>query len=117
MTGAAASGGASGGSGGGRAGGRAGLPPIVVNLNSSSSELKLLRVLQTLVNLSGKDAGGMRRENGGGREAFCLDCLLIRLSLCVIVHRFSFMYSQVSTYFPISFICRFPDDHFSNCVL
>lgn len=30
---------------------------MVVNLNSSSSELKLLRVLQTLVNLSGKDTG------------------------------------------------------------
>lgn len=38
---------------------RAGLPPIVVNLNSSTSELKLLRVLQTLVTLSGKDAGKM----------------------------------------------------------
>lgn len=49
--------GSSGGGGGGRAAGRAGLPPIVVNLNSSSSELKLLRVLQTLVNLSGKDTG------------------------------------------------------------
>lgn len=48
---------ASGSSSGGRAIGRSGLPPIVVNLNSSSSELKLLRVLQTLVNLSGKDAG------------------------------------------------------------
>lgn len=48
--------------GSGRTAGRSGsgLPPIVVNLNSSSSELKLLRVLQTLVNLSGKDAGGMR---------------------------------------------------------
>lgn len=45
------------GSGGGRSGGRPGIPPVVVNLNSSSSELKLLRVLQTLVNLSGKDTG------------------------------------------------------------
>lgn len=49
---------AAGGVGGGtRPTGRSGLPPIVVNLNSSSSELKLLRVLQTLVNLSGKDTG------------------------------------------------------------
>lgn len=45
--------------GSGRSAGRSGLPPIVVNLNSSSSELKLLRVLQTLVNLTGKDAGEM----------------------------------------------------------
>lgn len=63
-----AGGGARGGGGGGGRGGaggggarsiRAGLPPIVVNLNSSTSELKLLRVLQTLVTLSGKDAGEM----------------------------------------------------------
>ena len=53
----AAGGSSGGGGGGGRQSGRSGLPPIVVNLNSSSSELKLLRVLQTLVNLSGKDAG------------------------------------------------------------
>lgn len=33
------------------------LPPIVVNLNSSTTELKLLRVLQTLVKLSAKDGG------------------------------------------------------------
>ncbi|CBJ34156.1 hypothetical protein Esi_1133_0001 [Ectocarpus siliculosus] len=51
------------GSGGGRPGGRAGIPPVVVNLNSSSSELKLLRVLQTLVNLSGKDT-----DVGGGYD-------------------------------------------------
>lgn len=57
MQGKAAVGDSAGGSGSGRPTGRPGLPPIVVNLNSSSSELKLLRVLQTLVNLSGKDAG------------------------------------------------------------
>lgn len=50
-------GGGGGGSSAGRGGGRSGLPPIVVNLYSSSSELKLLRVLQTLVNLSGNDVG------------------------------------------------------------
>lgn len=54
---AAAEAAAAGGGAGARPPGRTGLPPIVVNLNSSSSELKLLRVLQTLVNLSGKDTG------------------------------------------------------------
>lgn len=48
---------AAGTAAGGRGVGRAVFPPIVVNLNSSSSELKLLRVLQTLVTLSGKDVG------------------------------------------------------------
>lgn len=64
------------GSGSGRQSGRSGLPPIVVNLNSSSSELKLLRVLQTLVNLSGKDAG----ESEIDVDRIGISCLLPLLS-------------------------------------
>lgn len=72
---AAASGGTGGMIGGSRAGGRSGLPPIVVNLNSSSGELKLLRVLQTLVHLSGKDVG----EEGG---AVC--CAVVRDTAVIV---------------------------------
>lgn len=63
---------AAGSGGGGRPAGRLGLPPIVVNLNSSSSELKLLRVLQTLVNLSGKDAGELHVADFDAAEGHVL---------------------------------------------
>lgn len=75
----AGAGSSGGGGGNGRAAGRAGLPPIVVNLNSSSSELKLLRVLQTLVNLSGKDTGesaGQRVRTKRGPGLFVIGGLI-----------------------------------------